>query len=141
MTAFFDTSVLVAATLAHSVHHQRSAEVYSAVERKRAYCAAHSLAEVYSTLTGFPGKHRMDADQALLVVDEIATKLTPVALEPEEYLAAIAEAVTQEVVGGTIYDALIAHCALKAKATIIYTWNLDHFGRLGPEIAKRVRTP
>ncbi len=141
MTAFFDTSVLVAATLTHSSYHLRSAELYSSVERKRAYCAAHTLAEVYATLTGFPGKHRMDGEQALLVLEGIATKLTAVTLEPEEYLTAIADAVAQQIAGGAIYDALIAQCALKAKATIIYTWNVDHFRRLGPEIAKRVRTP
>lgn len=45
------------------------------------------------------------------------------------------------VIGGAVYDALIARCALKAGADIIYTWNLSHFTRLGPEIARRVRTP
>jgi hypothetical protein len=44
-------------------------------------------------------------------------------------------------VGGAIYDALLAHCALKAKADTIFTWNIDHFRRVGPEVAKRVRTP
>jgi predicted nucleic acid-binding protein len=141
VTVFFDTSVLVAATLTHSPHHLRSSELYSSAERRRAYCAAHTLAEVYATLTAFPGKHRMDGDQALMVLEEIATKLTAVTLEPAEYLSAITGAVTQQITGGTIYDALIAQCALKAKATIIYTWNVDHFRRLGTEIAKRVRTP
>ena len=38
--------------------------------------------------------------------------------------------------GGTIYDALLAKCALKANATTIYTWDLEHFRRLGPEVAR-----
>jgi len=40
-----------------------------------------------------------------------------------------------------IYDALLAKCALKANATIIYTWDLDYFRLLGPEVARRIRTP
>jgi predicted nucleic acid-binding protein len=44
-------------------------------------------------------------------------------------------------VGGTIYDALLVHCAFKAKAEIIYTWNVKHYGQFGLEAAKRVRTP
>jgi predicted nucleic acid-binding protein len=43
--------------------------------------------------------------------------------------------------GGTIYEALLAKCALKANATIIYTWDVDQFRRLGSEVARRVRTP
>jgi predicted nucleic acid-binding protein len=45
------------------------------------------------------------------------------------------------VVGGTIYDALLARCALKAKATTFYTWDLNHFRLLGPEVARRVQLP
>jgi hypothetical protein len=65
----------------------------------------------------------------------------PNVLDPEDYYAAIADAAAEGVVGGTIYDALIARCAFKAKATAIYTWNVDHFRRCGPQIEKLVRTP
>lgn len=141
MTVFFDTSVLVSAVLVQNVGHQASLTAYLAARKNQAYCAAHSLAEVYSTLTRFPGKQRMSGDQALLVLDDIRTRLAVIALEPEEYCSAIADAAAEGVVGGAIYDALIAHCALKAKATTIYTWNIGHFQRCGPEVAKRVRTP
>jgi hypothetical protein len=53
----------------------------------------------------------------------------------------IAAAAETGIVGSTTYEALLARCAIKAKAEIIYTWNVAHFQRLGPEIAKRVRTP
>jgi len=36
---------------------------------------------------------------------------------------------------------LLAHCALKAEAQTIYTWNVKHFEQLGPDIARRLRTP
>jgi hypothetical protein len=43
--------------------------------------------------------------------------------------------------GHTAYDLMIAHCALKAKAQAIYSWNVKHFNRLGENIASRVRQP
>jgi AbrB family looped-hinge helix DNA binding protein len=43
--------------------------------------------------------------------------------------------------GGTTYDAIVAQCALKAKAQTIYTWNVKHFNRLGEHVAARVRHP
>jgi predicted nucleic acid-binding protein len=48
---------------------------------------------------------------------------------------------TLGIAGGAIYDAVLAHCALKAKARAIYTWNTKDFVRLGPEIAGRVKAP
>jgi hypothetical protein len=40
-----------------------------------------------------------------------------------------------------IYDALIARCARKTAADILYTWNVKHFEQFGPDIAGRLRTP
>lgn len=72
---------------------------------------------------------------------DMAERLTFIALGAEEYWATIAESAEFGVVGGLIYDALLARCALKAKAETIYTWNLAHFQQLGPDVAKRIRTP
>jgi predicted nucleic acid-binding protein len=87
------------------------------------------------------GPSRLSADQVLLVLDDIRERLTIIALEPDEYRAAIGDAAAEEILGGTVYDALIARCALKSKAAIIYTWNLKYFRRVGPEVARRARTP
>ena len=141
MKVFFDTSVLIAASLLQHEHHVPSADVYSKADKKTASCSAHTLAEVYSGLTRMPAPQRMGADQALLLLDQIRERLTVITLNEEDYYSAIASAVAQGIVGGMIYDALLAKCALKANATIIYTWDVDHFRRLGPEVARRVRTP
>jgi predicted nucleic acid-binding protein len=138
---FFDTSVLVAAISVHHVHHKPSQTVYLAADKNNSSCAAHSLAEVYATLTRLPGKQRMTCEQALLFVDSIRERLTTIALDDVEYWSAITDAAAEGVVGGMVYDALIGRCALKSKATIIYTWNLDHFRRVGPDVAKRVQAP
>ena len=83
----------------------------------------------------------MSGDQALLILDQIRERLTIVTLDEEDYYSVITSAAAQGVVGGMIYDALIAKCAFKANAITIYTWDLEHFRRLGPEVAHRVRTP
>jgi len=138
---FFDTSVLVPVFVDEHPHHEASLAAFLRADKKHASCGAHSLAEVYSTVTRIPGKHRASATEAMLFLTNMAERLTFVTLDAEEYWTAIANAAESGVVGGTIYDALLAQCALKAKADIIYTWNIGHFQQLGGEVARRVRTP
>jgi predicted nucleic acid-binding protein len=139
--SFFDTSVLVAASVEVHEHHARSFALFTGADRKTACCAAHSLAELYATLTRLPGKTRLSADQALLFLDSVEERLEIVSLDVREYRMAIQDAATAGIVGGTIYDALIGWCALKARATRIYTWDVADFQRLGAEITGKVRTP
>ena len=141
MKAFFDTSVLVPVFYGDHQHHGASLECFLRFTRKQACCGAHSLAEVYASLTRMPGKHRISGEQAMLFLSDMRERLTIVALDDHEYFQAITEAAEAGVVGGTIYDALLVHCALKAKVEIIYTWNVKHYGQFGSEAAKRVRTP
>jgi predicted nucleic acid-binding protein len=141
MKSFFDTSVLVAAFLEGHERHERSFALFISADRKTACCAAHSLAELYATVTRLPGKFRLSADQALLFLDSVEERLDVISLDAREYRLAIREAATAGIVGGTIYDALLGWCALKARATRIYTWDVGDFQRLGTEIAEKVRTP
>jgi predicted nucleic acid-binding protein len=138
---FFDTSVLVAAVLEEHEHHQRSFLALSKANRSSAFCAAHNLAEVYATLTRYPGKQRLSAEQALLSLSVFENRLTIVALEAREYLVAIRRFAAIGITGGTMYDALIAACALRAEVDVLYTWNVGHFMLLGDEVARKVRTP
>ncbi len=77
----------------------------------------------------------------MLFLEEIRQRLAVVALDEEEYYAAIEQASALGVIGGTIYDALLARCALKARADTIYTWNVKHFQQFGPEVTRRLKTP
>jgi predicted nucleic acid-binding protein len=141
VNSFFDTSVLVAACVEGHEHHTRSLALFTGADRQTACCAAHTLAELYATLTRLPGSLRMSADQALLFLDSVEERLEIVALDVREYRQAIREAASAGIIGGTIYDALLGWCALKARATRIYTWDVADFQRLAPEIAVKVRTP
>ena len=73
--------------------------------------------------------------------EKIREQLTIVTLTEEEFTSVLERSAAHGVVGGGIYDALLAHCALKAGADAIYTWNVKHFKRLGANIAARVSTP
>ncbi|MGA9352655.1 MAG: PIN domain-containing protein [Terriglobales bacterium] len=141
MKFFFDTSVLVAASVESHEHHERSLAVFSNADRSTACCAAHTLAELYSTLTRLPGKVRLRADEALLVLESVEQHLDIVWLDAREYRRAIRSAAAGGIVGGTIYDALLGWCALKAGATRILTWDTSDFRRLGDVIAVKVENP
>jgi predicted nucleic acid-binding protein len=138
---FFDTSVLVPAFLEAHIHHEASLSALLRSDKKHSCCAVHSLAEFYSVLTRMPGKYQARHEEGLLFVEELARRFTFIALDAEEYLAALVGYAEQGIAGGRIYDALLARCATKARAEIILTWNVSHFRSLGPEIAKRVQTP
>ena len=121
--------------------HAVSLEVYAESDKRNTSCAAHSLAEAYSTVTALPGNLRMSAEQALLFLEDVYRRLNIVALNSDEYIATLNAAVGDGITGGTIYDALLAGCATKAGAEVIYTWDPGDFRRVNPAIAARVRTP
>jgi len=74
-------------------------------------------------------------------VQEIEHRLALVWLDGDEYRAAIRRIATMGIVGGAVYDALVAACALKAGADHIYTWNLRHFNMLGADVESRIMAP
>jgi predicted nucleic acid-binding protein len=116
-------------------------EAFRKFPKPEAGCAAHSLVEVYASLTRMPGEHRMSAAQAMLFLSTVQERLTVVALDASEYFAGLERFAALSIAGGTIYDAMLALCALKANAETVYTWNLRHFRLCGPEIASRLATP
>lgn len=141
MKVFFDTSVLVPVFYGDHVHHQASLALFVQFDKSTGYCGAHSLAEVYSTLTRMPGKHRISAEQAMLFIGSIRERLSIVVLSADEYAAALSAAAALGIVGGGIYDAMLAQCALKSGAQAIFTWNRRHYALCGPEVTGRIRTP
>jgi hypothetical protein len=79
----------VAAFYGHHEHHSPSLEVFLRFGKKDACCAAHTLAEIYATLTGRTGKDRVSGDQAMLLLSDMRERLTVVTLNQEEYFRAI----------------------------------------------------
>jgi len=138
---FLDTSVLVPVFLGDHPHHSASIALFSNCDPATANCAAHSLAEVYATLTRIPAPHRASPDRAIKCVERIATRLRLITLDGPAYLAAIQSAASQNIVGGTTYDALIGTCALHSGANQIYSWNTRHFEKFGSDVASKLLIP
>ena len=122
-------------------HHEASFALFLRQKKQSGFTAAHCFAEVYSVVTGMPGKNRASPEEALLFLGDVRSRLTPVTLDAAEYYATLDDAAANAISGGAIYDALLARCAMKARADAIYTWNTRHFSRFGREIARRVKTP
>ncbi|MBM3763438.1 MAG: type II toxin-antitoxin system VapC family toxin [Acidobacteria bacterium] len=141
MSFFLDTSVLVPVFVADHPHHAVSIALFAYCTPENASCAAHSLAEVYSTLTRMPPPHRASPAQALKCVETIAERLRLVSLDGFSTRTAIQRAASQGVSGGTSYDSLIATCALQSGAQRIYTWNSRHFEQFGQDVAARLALP
>jgi predicted nucleic acid-binding protein len=141
MKGFFDTSALVPVFYGDHVHHQASLELFITFDKSSGCCGAHSLAEVYSTLTRMPGKHRISPDQAMLFIGSLRERLSIISLDSDEYFEALASSAAMGIAGGAIYDALLARCAIKVQAETIYSWNARHYQQCGLEVVKRLRTP
>jgi predicted nucleic acid-binding protein len=123
------------------VHHQASLALFIKFDKSNGCCGAHSLAEVYSTLTRLPGRRRITSEQAMLFIGSIRERLSIIALSGDEYANALQASSALGIVGGGVYDAMLAHCALKAQAETIYSWNGRHYAQCGPEVTQRLRTP
>ena len=141
MKDFLDTSVLVAAFHLDHPHHQPSFDLFVRCKKNHACCGMHSLAEVYATLTSIKPPRRASGDQALLFIGNIRDRFTLVGLDEQEYFQTLEASAAAGIAGGAIYDSLLGHCALKAGAETIYTWNTKDFLRLPPAIAGRVKNP
>ncbi len=139
MKAFFDTSVLVASFHESLPAHAASLQVVAGASA--GCCSAHGLAEVYATLTGMLRPRRTGPAEAMSYIEDLRERFAVVGLTPEEYASALMTATRQGVAGGGVYDMLLARCALKAEADVLYTWNVRDFTRCGPEVARLVRTP
>ena len=70
-------------------------------QKKTSACTgSHCLAEIYSVLTGMPGKDRASPDEALLFLGDVRGHLTIITLDEEDYLGAIDGAAATGVAGG-----------------------------------------
>jgi hypothetical protein len=110
-------------------------------EPLNAACAAHTLAELYASLTGMPPPHRFLPAQALLILENVRARLNCVALTAEEVFETTQRMAKLKLPGGIIYDALLLTCARKVEASQIFTWNVKHFKLVAPDLAERIVTP
>jgi predicted nucleic acid-binding protein len=81
------------------------------------------------------------AEQPMLFIGGIRERLSVIALTGDEYADALQACAALGITGGGIYDGMLAHCALKAKAEAIYTRNARHYAMCGREVVAILRAP
>jgi len=87
------------------------------------------------------GPRRVSGHEAVLFLRDIRERLTLVTLNADEYFQLLTDSAGLALVSGAIYDAVLAECARKAGARVIYTWNTKDFLRLAPAVAERAQMP
>jgi predicted nucleic acid-binding protein len=142
LKALFDTNLLIAAAfLNHEWNSLAAKQLERVFDKKIVGCiCAHSIAEFYAVATRYP-KTPMPALIAKEFLDDTLEHFEIVELGAADYNAVIARVSNLNIVGGAIFDALIAQAALKAGADQLLTFNAKHFSRLGEDVAGIVVTP
>lgn len=89
--------------------------------------AGPALVESYAVLTRLPPPHRLSPDDAHALLDANFMRTKILTLDGTSYRTLLRRAADDGIAGGQTYDAVIAACALKAKADILLTFNERHF--------------
>jgi hypothetical protein len=110
-----DSSVLVAGADPHHPFFGVAAAVLVEV-RERGVLIAHTLAETHSVLSG-PAYRRTGRRVAEYL--EQFLRRPPIGVAPADYPAALAELASSGVVGGAVYDGLIALGAKAGGASLV----------------------
>jgi hypothetical protein len=66
-----------------------------------------------------------ESQNALLFIREVRERLSMITLDERVHIEVLDEAAQTGISGGAINDMLIAKCAMKANARIIYTWKAN----------------
>ena len=125
MSAFLDSSVLVAALASDEMKHVECL----ALLLKGSNCIySHALLETFSTLTGGKLGVRVTPDLAARMLSEtVLPRVTVIDLSSEEIMAALGSAQSRGVRGGCVYDYMHLLAAKKGDVFVIYTLNMDDF--------------
>ncbi len=62
----------------------------------------------------------------MLFIGSVRKRISIIAMDGDEYADALEASAAAGIVGGGIYDAMPAHCAIKSQAETIYTWDARH---------------
>ncbi|MEI8138751.1 MAG: type II toxin-antitoxin system VapC family toxin [bacterium] len=144
MTVFCDTSVLVAACIHKHPHYERARPILESIASGEivGFVSTHSLAEAFSALTSVPITPRILPSEARdIIATNIRKHFQLVAVTAEMYQRAVEVCVGCGLGGGKVYDALLFECARLSQADRIYTFNLQDFRRLAPDLVTRISAP
>ena len=131
ITAFLDTSVLLAGLIDFGPQSAPAQAVMHAVAERRlpgVATAWHCCLEFFSVATRLPPEFRLSsADAVQLLEMEVFGRMAVHDLPPGERLAMQKGAAADGTAGGRIYDTHIAEIARVAGASVVVTDNRRHF--------------
>ena len=139
MSAYLDSSVLVASLMPDDPHH---AACDARLNEPENWISPHALNETFATLTGGRLGMRVDPDIAAKMIREsIVPCVNFVELTVGEIVAAQGMARQMGVRGGGVYDYMHLISARKTASDTLYTINLSDFRHLHREGDPEVRCP
>jgi predicted nucleic acid-binding protein len=144
MKTLFDTSIIIAAMVeSHPMHEIAFPWLKQAKTKSfELIIASHTLAELYAVLSTLPIKPRISPAVAWRLIHENIEAVSKViSLTSSEYSATIKRLSESGLIGGIVYDALIAKVAQKAGVKRLLTFNSDHFKRVWPAGENVIVTP
>lgn len=141
MLVAIDTSVLVAWTVAKHPFHARTKPWFEAIFRGEleAMVCVHALAELYSVLTKIP--EGLSPNAARLAVINVPKRIRVIPLTVGTYQVAVSRCADRSLKSGSIFDALHLVAAERKAATVLLTFNLHDFTRLGEISSPQVVVP
>lgn len=143
MIFLLDTSVVASALEVAHPHHARALPwlVRARQHEIEAVITAHTLAESYTALTMMPLEHRIAPGQACRMLGEGTAHLRVVEITEADYRQTIQRVADLGLIGGPVYDALIATVAARLNVDGLVTFNVSHFRRVWPEGHDRIIVP
>jgi predicted nucleic acid-binding protein len=143
MKVLMDTSSFVAVVLPwHAQHATCVAWLEAAKQRAiELVISVHTIAELYAVLTRMPSRPRITGDTAVQFIADILTAARPVSLSARDYQDLIALLAQSGLIGGVIYDGVIAKAAANEGVDYLLTLNKPDFERVWPAGAARIVSP
>jgi predicted nucleic acid-binding protein len=130
MSAFLDTSVLVAGLIDFGPQSAPAQLVLHEVAEKRVTAPAtawHCCLEFFSVATRLPPEFRLTPGDAVQLLQDLLTRVGVYELPDTERLPMLRAAASDMITGGRIYDTHIAEIARAAGAEVVITDNRRHF--------------
>lgn len=143
MKVLMDTSVLVAALLPSHSKHWPCVQWLDAAKQRLfdLVISSHKIAELFSILTRMPARPRITARTAFEFVEDILSVAKPVSLSGQHYHEVVGSLAHQGLIGGVVYDAVIAKAAEIENVDYLLTLNKADFDRVWSAHIARVVSP
>jgi predicted nucleic acid-binding protein len=132
---YFDTNVLMAASVEGHPQHLQSFDLVRAVKDGvlKGCVSTQGLAEYYSAITRAPFVPRVhSAEAGRFLDDNVLPYFEVVGITAGEYKDVFRTCVNGGLVGGDVFSALHLHCAQKSGCDRFYTFDVKGFRALAP---------